>query len=146
MSKQGVREIVERGIGERVVRVEQKSARRLLVEVQPEDVRSVSRSMFEELGARFQIATGVDTPNGIELLYHWALDRSACIVTVRTRVGREDPQIDSIAPICAAAEWIEREIWELLGVRFRGHPDPRHLLLDDDWPDGKYPLRRDYER
>ena len=146
MSKQGVREIVERGIGERVVRVEQKSARRLLVEVQPEDVRSVSRSMFEELGARFQIATGVDTPNGIELLYHWAFDCSACLVTVRTRVGREDPQIDSISPVCAAAEWIEREIWELLGVRFRGHPDPRHLLLDDDWPDGKYPLRRDYYR
>jgi Ni,Fe-hydrogenase III component G len=126
--------------------MEQKSARRLLVEVQPEDVRSVSRSMFEELGARFQIATGVDTPDGIELLYHWALDRSACIVTVRTRVGREDPQIDSIAQVCVAAEWIEREIWELLGVRFRGHPDPRHLLLDDDWPEGKYPLRRDYER
>ncbi len=36
-------------------------------------------------------------------------------------------------------------MWELLGIRFRNHPDLRHLLLGDDWPEGKYPLRRDYQ-
>jgi NADH-quinone oxidoreductase subunit C len=52
--------------------------------------------------------------------------------------------LESIAEICPAAEWIEREIWELLGVEFEGHPDLRHLLLDDNWPADDYPLRRNH--
>ena len=59
--------------------------------------------------------------------------------------NRAEPVLDSIAGVCPAAEWIEREIWELLGVDFRGHPDLRHLLLDDHWPQGDYPLRRGKE-
>ena len=47
-----------------------------------------------------------------------------------------------MALLCPAAEWIEREMWELLGIDFKNHPDMRHLLLDDDWPEGNYPLRR----
>ncbi len=110
----------------------------------PNDVADASRLMFQDLRARFQIATGIDTPTAIEVLYHWALDSLGCVVTVRTRLNRENPVIESIAPLCPAAEWIEREMWELLGIRFRNHPDLRHLLLGDDWPEGKYPLRRDY--
>ncbi|MCK4504279.1 MAG: NADH-quinone oxidoreductase subunit C, partial [Candidatus Aegiribacteria sp.] len=44
-----------------------------------------------------------------------------------------------------AFNWIEREISELLGVTFTGHPDPRKLLLADNWPECVYPLRQDYE-
>jgi len=66
------------------------------------------------------------------------------VVTVRTKLDRDNPQVDSVAAICKGAEWIEREMWELLGITFRNHPDVRHLLLRDDWPEGKYPLRRDY--
>ena len=84
--------------------------------------------------------------DAIEVLYHWALDRADCVVTVLTRLDREAPEVESIAPFCVAAEWIEREMWELLGIGFRNHPDLRHLLLADDWPEGKYPLRRDYQR
>jgi Ni,Fe-hydrogenase III component G len=102
--------------------------------------------MFKDLGARFQIASGVDTPTAIEILYHWALDRLGFIVTVRTRLDRDKPEIESVAGICAGTEWIEREMWELLGITFRNHPDMRHLLLREDWPEGQYPLRRDYVR
>ncbi len=131
-------------LGERLITMHDKSARRVFIEVLPRDVTDTSRLMIDGLQARFQIATGVDTPNAIEVMYHWALDHLACLITVRTRLDREDPEIDSITPFCPAADWIEREIWELLGVRFRNHPDLRHLLLSDDWPEGKYPLRRDY--
>ena len=51
-----------------------------------------------------------------------------------------------MAACTEAAEWIEREMWELLGISFRDHPDLRHLVLQDDWPEGKYPLRRDYRK
>ena len=62
------------------------------------------------------------------------------------KIDRDQPELASITPICPAAEWIEREMWELLGITFTDHPDLRHLLLEDDWPEGKYPLRRDYRR
>ncbi len=136
---------IKAALGERLVAMQDKSARRVFLEVSPNDVPDVSRLMIDELQARFQIATGVDTPDAIEVMYHWAFDRLGCVVTVRTRLERDDPQIDSIAPFCPAAEWIEREMWELLGIQFRDHPDLRHLLLSEDWPEGKYPLRRDYQ-
>ena len=50
--------------------------------------------------------------------------------------------VESLAGSCKATEWIEREMAELLGITFRNHPDMRHLLLADDWPEGRYPLRR----
>ena len=92
-----------------------------------------------------KIATGIDTPAGIEVMYHWALDSEDCLVTLRVTVDREAPALESIAVMCPAAEWIEREMWELLGIEFRGHPDMRHLLLDDAWPEGNYPLRRHHD-
>lgn len=121
---------------------EQRSETRVYLEVAPETVTEASRLMFEEVGARLQIATGVDTGSGLEVMYHWALDREECVVTVRTLLPYETAQLDSIATICPAAEWIEREMWELLGIEFAGHPDLRHLLLSDDWPEGNYPLRK----
>ncbi len=121
-----------------------KSARRIYVAVRPEDIPEVSRVLFRELEARLSIATGADTPAGIEILYHWAFDACNLMFSVRTTLDHANPEIESLAPLCKGAEWIEREMWELLGIRFRNHPDLRHLLLADDWPEGKYPLRRDY--
>jgi NADH:ubiquinone oxidoreductase subunit C len=126
--------------------VHKPSERRVYADLDAASVREASRIMYEDIEARFQIASGVDTPEGIEILYHWALDGADAVVTLRTRVDRDAPEIDSITPVCVAAEWIEREMWELLGIKFRDHPDLRHLLLDDDWPQGQYPLRRDYGR
>jgi Ni,Fe-hydrogenase III component G len=78
-------------------------------------------------------------------MYHWALDNEDCIVTFRILLDHAEPKLDSIALMCPAAEWIEREMWELLGIHFNGHPDLRHLLLADDWPKGNYPMRRNHE-
>ena len=130
------------GLGERVLDLQRKSARRVYIDIAPESVVEASRLMFEREGARLQIATGVDTPAGIEVMYHWALDGEDCVVTIRVTVEHEAPALDSLAVMCPAAEWIEREMWELLGIEFRGHPDMRHLLLDDSWPEGNYPLRK----
>ncbi|MFH1022732.1 MAG: NADH-quinone oxidoreductase subunit C [Planctomycetota bacterium] len=136
--------VLRQKLGGRIVETVQKSPRRVYVEVRPADVPEVSRMIFREMGARFQIATGIDTPTAIEILYHWAFDGADCVVTVKTKLDREAPEIDSIAAICKGAEWIEREMWELLGIQFRNHPDLRRLLLADDWPAGVYPLRRDF--
>lgn len=133
---------ISTGLGEGVRGIERKSDRRAWIDIAPEAVTDASLLLFEGLGARFQIATGVDTRAGIEVMYHWALDGDDCLLTLRTLLDGAEPAVDSIAGLCPAAEWIEREMWELLGIEFRGHPDLRHLLLDDDWPEGDYPLRR----
>ena len=145
MTREDVLSRIKATLQDRLLGLEERSVKRVFIEVSPNDVPEASRLMFQDLQARFQIATGVDTPTAIEVLYHWALDSLGCVVTMRTRLNRENPEIESIAPLCPAAEWIEREMWELLGIRFRNHPDLRHLLLRDDWPEGKYPLRRDYK-
>jgi Ni,Fe-hydrogenase III component G len=146
MTREEILAKIKEALGEKIVDTVEKSVRRVYIEVRPEDVPQATTLVFKELGARFQIATGIDTPSDIEILYHWGFDGKDLIVTVKTRLDRENPEIDSVASICTGTEWIEREMWELLGIKFRNHPDMRHLLLDDDWPEGKYPLRRDYAK
>jgi len=136
---------IKAALGAKIVDVFEKNARRIYIDVKPEDIPEATRVMFKQMGARFQIASGIDTPSGIEILYHWAFDTLDCVVTIKTKLDRDKPEIESLAGICVATEWIEREMWELLGITFKGHPDMRHLLLLDDWPEGKYPLRRDYK-
>jgi len=138
-----VERIIE-ALGERALELVRKSERRVYIDIAPETLLEASRLMLEEIGARLQTATGMDTPAGIEVMYHWALDDAGCLVTLRVTVGHAAPALDSLAVMYPAADWIEREMWELLGIEFRGHPDMRHLLLDDSWPEGNYPLRREH--
>jgi len=133
-------------LGDRLLNLEQSSAKRVFIEVDSQVIPDTAQLLFNDLEARLQTASGVDAPREMEILYHWALDRLGMVVTVRTRIDREQPKIASITSICPAAEWIEREMWELLGITFHDHPDLRHLVLKDDWPEGKFPLRRDYRK
>jgi NADH-quinone oxidoreductase subunit C len=61
---------------------------------------------------------------------------------VKVRVGGEQPHLATVSEIWPAANWLEREVWDLFGVVFDGHPDLRRLLMPEDW-DG-FPLRKDY--
>ncbi len=131
-------------LGDRIVEVREKSERRIYVEVPSASISEVTELVFKKMHGRFQIATGIDTPSCIEILYHWAFDQANLVMTILVKLDRDKPEIESLASICTGIEWIEREMWELLGITFHGHPDMRHLLLVDDWPEGKYPLRRDY--
>ena len=142
MDKFDIITAIQRQLGDRILAVLRKSDQRIYIDITPQSVQEASRLMLEEFAARLQIATGVDSSDGYEVMYHWALDDEDCVVTIRVTVEHEAPALDSLAVMCPAAEWIEREMWELLGIEFRGHPDMRHLLLDDAWPEGNYPLRR----
>jgi len=137
-------ERIEGKFADKILKSDTKSARRIYLDFKPEDIPEIAGFVFKDLGCRFVIARGTDTPGGIEILYHFYQDQSGKMISLRTLiVDKKNPQIISIAPIIKGAEWIEREIWELLGVNFIGHPDLRHLLLIDDWPEAKYPLRKE---
>ncbi len=63
---------------------------------------------------------------------------------LRIKVGVEDgqPTVDTITPLYGSANWLEREVWDMFGIRFKGHPDLRRILLYDEFQG--HPLRKDY--
>lgn len=122
-----------------------KSPKRVYIEIKPKALHCVVTYLFRELGARFNIASGTDMRTYIEILYHFMLEDINLLISIRVKLDRDKPVIESLAPRIEAFNWIEREISELLGVEFKGHPDMRRLLLADEWPEGVYPLRQDYE-
>lgn len=122
----------------------QHNDKRIYINIDPSDIVDFSQFIFEKLNARFIIASGVDTPRGgVEILYHFDFFQLPQVLSLRVFLKKPELEIESIAHIIKGTEWIEREIAELLGVRFKNHPDMRRLLLPDDWPEGNYPLRRD---
>jgi NADH-quinone oxidoreductase subunit C len=118
--------------------------RRTYVCVPRDDVHELARYLFKEKSCRLSIATGIDKRDGVEILYHFSHDPSGTYYNIKTLVPKDDPTIKSLTDFLPAANWIEREIHELLGVDFAGHPNLVPLLTAETWPEGLYPLRRDY--
>jgi Ni,Fe-hydrogenase III component G len=108
-------------------------------------VRSVAH-VLRESGGRLATITALEVRDGVEVNYHFCFDEDRFILTVKALAPWPNPTVDSLAQDLPAALWIEREINDLLGVSFEGHPDPRRLILPDNWPEGTYPLRRDFRR
>jgi Ni,Fe-hydrogenase III component G len=128
-----------------IIELYDKSPKRVYVEINPAAIVSVGSYIFRELEARFNIASGLDAATHLEVLYHFTIERINLLISVRVKLDRNTPEIDSLAPVFKGVNWIEREMNELLGIEFRGHPEMKRLLLSDQWPEGVYPLRQDYE-
>jgi NADH-quinone oxidoreductase subunit C len=77
-----------------------------------------------------------------ELNYHLVSIPRREKVRLRVRLAGSDPVVDSLVSVWPGANWLEREIFDLFGIGFTGHPDLRRILLPEDWEG--YPLRRDY--
>lgn len=130
---------------EKILKIDKKSPKRAYVDIDPKQIVDVARFIFKDLGLRFNIASAVDDFDHIEILYHFSLDTSGVVITIRAALkDKNDPHIDTITSVTRSAWWIEREIHELFGVHFDGNKDLRPLLLPDDWPKGVYPLRKSF--
>ncbi|MEO0087504.1 MAG: NADH-quinone oxidoreductase subunit C [candidate division WOR-3 bacterium] len=127
------------------IEVYEHNKRRLYLKISKEKIREIAYFLHKEKGLRLSIMTGIDTRDGIEILYHFSEDKTGTYYTVKIITDRDNPEVDTISDITKASEWIEREIWELLGVNFIGHKNLKPLLTSEDWPRDKHPLRRDYE-
>ncbi|HEY8477561.1 MAG TPA: NADH-quinone oxidoreductase subunit C [Chloroflexota bacterium] len=110
--------------------------------VSPEDVPAVVQALRDDLGyVRFVDLTAVDDPereDRFELNYLLYSMDERCWVRVKTRTSGEAPSIAAVFP---GANWYEREVYDLFGVRFSGHPNLTRILMPDDWEG--HPLRRD---
>ncbi len=143
MRKEDIIENIKVRAGKDVLDFKDKSERRVYFTLKKEILPKITRYLFNDVKARFVTVSGVDTRETIEMLYHFSVDKIGLIVSLRVVLDKSDLEVDSLTSIMRCAEWIEREIHELLGVNFKGHPNPKHLLLKEDWPEGNYPLRRD---
>jgi NADH:ubiquinone oxidoreductase subunit C len=87
--------------------------------------------------------TGADFPDHLQVIYHLESTLHDHILVVKVKTdGREKPAVDSVSDIWPTADPHENEVFDLLGIKFNNHPEPRRLFLDDTWG---YPLRKDYQ-
>jgi len=130
--------------GERISELKTTRGRRVFVRVPPSLVKEVISYLKQDLGmTHITTITATDVGEEIEVLYHFLC--RGVTVSLRTSVPKANPAIDTITPIIPGAVLYEREIQDLLGLKVKGHPDPRRLVLPEDWPEGVYPLRKEYK-
>ena len=120
---------------------------RLIIYIDPAAVKPICKHIFRDMDARYVISIGSDDrpySGKFLVLHHFAFDKDHVLMSVICRLAGDKPKIDSISGIIPGANWAEREFKDLLGIELVGHPYPKRLVLPDGWPDGNYPLRKDY--
>jgi NADH-quinone oxidoreductase subunit C len=115
------------------------------VTVPPSTLYSLARQLREREDTLFDFLfclSGVDYGQDLGVVYHLRSTVHEHTVVIKTRTSdREHPQFDSVSDIWKTADFHEREVFDLLGIRFTNHPDLRRLFLDSSWG---FPLRKDY--
>lgn len=86
--------------------------------------------------------TGVDLGDVVEVIYHF--DCRPTMLNLKIQLPKDSLKVPTITDIFPGAILYERDLMEMLGVKVEGHPDPRRLFLPDDWPEGVYPLRKEF--
>ncbi len=118
------------------------------VTVKGERIVEVCTYLKTTAGCEFDFCrdiTAVDWPvrKAIEVVYHLYSMTHRHGLILKVEANREAPAVATVEGVWKAANWLEREIYDLFGVNFTGHSDMRRLLLPDDWVG--YPLRKDYQ-
>lgn len=90
--------------------------------------------------------TGID--NGVEastmeVIYHLYSIPFNTSLMLRVILPRENPEVDSLFGVWKSANWLEREVYDMFGIKFNNHPDLRRILMPNDWEG--FPLRKDYQ-
>lgn len=116
------------------------------VRVRPERITDVCRHLRDE--CRFVLLsdiTGTDrytSDDRFEVIYNLISLRDRERLFLKTRLGEEDPEIDSVTGVWKAADWFEREVYDMFGIRFLNHPDLRRIYMPEDYR--YFPLRKEF--
>ena len=119
----------------------------LNVNVEPADWYSFAAGLRNQPGLAFDYLfclTCIDWKTHLTMVYHLESTQHRHTIVVKSKLDRNQPNIESVAFTWRTAEFHEREVHEMFGVNFLNHPDPRLLILPDDW-EGRFPLRKDFE-
>ena len=114
--------------------------RRIFIEISHNRLREAIMFLKKNGFSHLSAITGTQTNNNlIEILYH--LDKAGALVTVRVGLPQTEDSISTITDIILGASLYEREIHDLFGVKFEGHPELSRLILPDEWKNDSFPLR-----
>jgi NADH-quinone oxidoreductase subunit C len=143
------REAIVRRIGERFSGALKESSDfkgDISVVIAPESVLDVARYLKKEEGFDyFLYATAVDWPSRdprFTVVWEVRSIANKTRIRIKTTAAMPDPHVPSMTSVWPAANWHERETWDLLGIKFDGHPDHRRILMPETWEG--HPLRKDY--
>lgn len=142
-----IAQTLQQKFGDQVISVHE-FAKQPYVHVKRDRIVEICRCLRDDLG--FDLLSdlcGVDylnqgMPERFCVVYNVYSTRANARFRVKAFVPEEDPVIDSVSPIWKAAPWAEREAYDLFGIKFRGHPDLKRILLPETY--GGHPLRKDY--
>jgi len=118
--------------------------------IDPERVVEVARLLRDDSELEFEMLTDVTAVDYLgqeprfEMVYHFYSVAGNRRLRIKARVPEEPAEIDSLVDVYASANWMEREVWDLYGIRFKGHPDLRRILLYEEFEG--HPLRKDYPK
>jgi NADH-quinone oxidoreductase subunit C len=120
--------------------------------IDPAQVTAVARFLRDTPGLIYNYLSDISAvdyypdfglrPGRFAVSYHFYSLLYNRRIRVKAYLGEDEPALDTLTSIWPAANWLEREIADMMGIHFNGHPDPRRLLMPEDW-DG-HPRRRDY--
>ena len=117
----------------------------LTLTIAEDDIRSAAATVKEAGYNAFQDVTAVDWyPNNprFQLSYHIVSHKYKELLRLRVLVDEANPSAQSITEVWPGANYYEREVFDLFGIRFEGHPNLRRIMMPDDWQG--HPLRKDY--
>jgi len=113
------------------------------IEVPREHLLEVVQVLRDQVGFNLlSCVTGVDLIDHLQSLYHLRNLERNWLLQLRVKLPLDDPSVDSLVSLYPAANWHERETYDLVGIVYRGHPDLRRILLDDEFVG--YPLRKSF--
>lgn len=120
------------------------------VRIPADDLREVCLLLYHHPKMYFDMLsciTAIDNgpeADTVEVVYNLYSIPFHLALALKVVLPREEPEIDTVQDIWKTANWHEREAWDLVGVKFKGHPDLRRILLPADWEG--HPLRKDYQK
>lgn len=117
----------------------------LNVKITPSSLLAICEKLRSEPELAFDYLadiTAIDWQDRIEVVYRLTNLASNAKVALRMDLNRDKPELDSVTSVWKGADYQEREVFDLMGVVFAGHPDLRRILLPEEWEG--YPLRKDY--
>ncbi len=130
------------------LRIEELRGDMVIASAAPSDLVPAVRFIRDRLGGRFITSAGADTrplTGMYQVTQLFALDKDKTFLALNVEVDPARASIPSFTEIIPGANWAEREVYDMIGVEAAGHPDPRRLVLPDDWPNNVYPLRKDFK-
>jgi len=115
------------------------------IEVDRSNLVAVCRFLRDQLGFdMLSCISGVDMLDHLETVYHLRSLTRKQLLQIKVRLDHEKPEVDSVVSVWPTANWLERETYDMYGIKFTGHPDLRRMLLDDDFEG--YPLLKSFHQ